>query len=124
MSTPLASSAQTGRERAAVSAPSERLLLMLYDGACRFLAQGATAMRAGDARAAHIKLGRAEAIISHLANTLDMEQGEIPRNLLSIFLFCRRHLNRARVERNPRKIEDVIRVLSQLRDAWQEISPG
>jgi flagellin-specific chaperone FliS len=39
-------------------------------------------------------------------------------------MFCRRHLNRARVERNPRKIEDVIRVLGQVRDAWAGISPG
>jgi flagellar protein FliS len=124
MNARLASSPHLDRQRPAVSASSERLLVMLYDGACSFLAQGAAAMRAGDARAAHIKLGRAEAIISHLANTLDMEQGDIPRNLLSIFLFCARHLNRARVERNPRKIEDVIKVLVQVRDAWAGISPG
>jgi hypothetical protein len=83
MSARLASSPHPDRQRPTGSASSERLLVMLYDGACSFLTQAAAAMRAGDARAAHIKLGRAEAIISHLANTLDMEQGDIPRNLLS-----------------------------------------
>jgi flagellin-specific chaperone FliS len=43
---------------------------------------------------------------------------------LTIYLFCRRHLNRARIERDPRKVEDVIRLLGQLRDAWDAICPG
>ena len=77
---------------------------MLYDGAIRFLGQAAIAMRGGDiVPMTHNKLRRAEAIISHLQNTLDLEQGEIPQNLLSIYLFCRRHLNRAASRRDPRR---------------------
>ncbi len=99
-------------------------MVMLYDGACRFLEQAAIAMRDGDIGGTHVKMRRGEAIISHLQSTLDMEQGEIAKNLLVIYLFCRRHLNRARVERDPKKIEDVIRLLRQLRDAWDAICPG
>jgi flagellar protein FliS len=124
MSTRLASSPNAYRESSVLTASRERLVVMLYDGACRFLAQAAVAMREGDIGGTHVKLRRAEAIISHLQHTLDMEQGEIPRNLLAIYLFCRRHLNRARVEKDPKKIEDVIRLLGQLRDAWEAICPG
>jgi flagellar protein FliS len=124
MSTRLASSPNAYRESSVLTASRERLVVMLYDGACRFLAQGAAAMREGDISGTHVKLRRAEAIISHLQHTLDMEQGEIPRNLLAIYLFCRRHLNRARIERDPKKVEDVIRLLGQLRDAWEAICPG
>ena len=124
MSTRFASSPHAYRESSVLTASRERLVVMLYDGACRFLAQAATSMRAGDIGGTHVKLRRAEAIISYLQNTLDMEQGDIPRNLLSIYLFCRRHLNRARVERDPKKVEEVIRLLGQLRDAWDAISPG
>ncbi|MGA2470943.1 MAG: flagellar export chaperone FliS [Solirubrobacteraceae bacterium] len=124
MSTHLAASPHTYRESSVLTASRERLVVMLYDGACRFLEQGAAAMRAGDIGGTHVKLRRGEAIISYLQNTLDMEQGDIPRNLLTIYLFCRRHLNRARVERDPKKVEDVIRLLRQLREAWDAICPG
>jgi flagellar protein FliS len=124
MSAHLAASPNAYRESAVLTASKERLVVMLYDGACRFLEQAATAMRAGDIGGTHVKLRRGEAIISHLQNTLDMEQGEIAKNLLVIYLFCRRHLNRARVERDPRKIDDVIRLLAQLREAWDAICPG
>jgi len=122
MSARLASSPHPDRLRPTGSASSERLLVMLYDGACSFLTQAAAAMRAGDARAAHIKLGRAEAIISHLANTLDMEQGDIPRNLLSIFLFCRRQ-DRGR-DQGPRPgARRLGRDLSRLSEWWARYGP-
>jgi flagellar protein FliS len=124
MSTRLAPSPNAYRESAVLTASRERLVVMLYDGACRFLEQGAMAMREGDIGGTHVKLRRGEAIISHLQHTLDMEQGDIARNLLTIYLFCRRHLNRARVERDPKKVEEVIGLLRQLRDAWDAICPG
>jgi flagellar protein FliS len=123
MSTQLASSTNAYRESAVLTASQEQLVLMLYDGAIRFLGQAAIAMRSGDVPTSHNKLRRAEAIISHLQNTLDLEQGEIPQNLLSIYLFCRRHLGTARVRRDASQIDDVIGLIRQLRDAWQEICP-
>jgi flagellar protein FliS len=123
VSTNLASSTRATRRRSVQTPSRERLLGMLYDGACRFLTEAAAAMRAGDIEATHVKLGRAEAIISHLQHTLDMEKGEIPQYLRSIYLFFGRHLNRARIERDPKKIEDVIQLLGQLREAWSAISP-
>jgi flagellar protein FliS len=123
MSTRLAPSPNAYRQSAVLTASRERLVVMLYDGACRFLEQGATAMRAGDIGGTHVKLRRGEAIISYLQHTLDMSQGEIANNLLVIYLFCRRHLNRARVERDPKKVDEVISLLRQLREAWDAICP-
>lgn len=123
MATNLASSPQAYRESAVLTASPERLVTMLYDGAIRFLGQAAIAMSDGDVGMTHIKLRRAEAIIAHLQNTLDMEQGEIPENLQSIYLFCRRHLNEARVERDPRRIREVVGLLAKLRESWDAICP-
>jgi len=123
MSTRLAPPPNAYRESAVLTASRERLVVMLYDGACRFLEQGALAMREGDIGATHVKLRRGEAIISHLQHTLDMEQGEVASNLLTIYLFCRRHLNRARIERDPLKVDEVVGLLRQLRDGWEAICP-
>jgi flagellar protein FliS len=110
------------RQSAVLTATPEQLVVMLYDGARRFLSQAASAMRNDDVQTAHVKLRRAEAIIMHLRNTLDLEQGEIPARLQSIYLFCTRHLNEARVQRDPVKIEEVSNLLGELREAWGTIS--
>ena len=110
------------RESAVLSAPPETLVVMLYDGARRFLFQAGVAMRDGQIELSHRKLRRAEDIIQHLRDTLDMEQGEIAHNLESIYLFCQRHLMQARFDRNPAKLEQVSTLLGDLREAFASIS--
>jgi flagellar protein FliS len=87
----------------------------------RFLFQAAAAMRERDIPTMHTKLRQAESIIAHLQGTLDLEQGEVAQNLLSIYLFCRRHLNEARVELSVTKVEEVDNLLMTLRNAWDQI---
>lgn len=123
MSTYLASSPNAYRESAVLTATPERLVVMLYDGARRFLHQAAVAMAAGQTELTHVKLRRAEAIIEHLRDTLDMEQGEVAQRLQAIYLFCARHLNQARLDRDPAKIEQVNALLGELREAWAAIGP-
>jgi flagellar secretion chaperone FliS len=121
MSYPLASSPNAYRESAILTASPEQLVVMLYDGARRFLYQAAVAMQNDNIQVSHVKLRRAEAIIQHLRDTLDMDQGEIAARLQSIYLFCNRHLNQARVGRDPKKIEEVSALLGELRAAWNEV---
>jgi flagellar secretion chaperone FliS len=121
MSTYSASSPNAYRASAVLTATSEQLVVMLYDGARRFLYQAGVAMQNEKIETSHLKLRRAEAIITHLRNTLDLEQGEVPARLQAIYLFCNRHLNEARVQRDPQKIEQVSNLLGELRDAWNAI---
>lgn len=121
--TPAAASPQAYRESSVLSAPPEALVVMLYDGARRFLYQAAVAMREKQIEAAHRKLVRAEDIILHLRDALDMDQGgEIALQLKAIYLFCQRHLRQARLDQDPSKVEQVRDLLSELREAWATIS--
>ncbi len=111
------------RENAVMSASPGELVVMLYDGARRFLTQASAAMSQGEIEQTHRQMRRAEAIIAHLEGTLDHQQGgDIAARLLDIYVFCRRRLNEARVDRDPRKIDDVIRLLGELRDAWATVA--
>jgi flagellar protein FliS len=118
----IASSRNAYREAAVLTATGEQLMVMLYDGARRFLHQAAIAMADNKIELTHNKLRRAELIIQHLQDTLDLEQGELASNLQSIYLFCQRHLLAARFDRDPAKIEEVSALLGQLRDPWAEIA--
>src|SRR5579871_4356928 len=108
---------------AVLTASQSQLIVMLYDGANRFLAQAAAALREREIESAHNKLRRAEMIISHLQASLDYEQGgEIAPRLASIYIFCQRHLNQARIHADADRVDQVRRLLGTLRDAWAQIA--
>jgi len=110
------------KESAVLSAPPELLVVMLYDGARKFLFQAGVAMRDGKIELTNRKLRRVEDIIQHLRDALDMDQGEIPANLESIYVFCLRQLREARFKKDPAVLEQVSTLLGQLREAFATIS--
>jgi flagellar secretion chaperone FliS len=120
--TPPTATPNVYRESAVLSAPPEMLVVMLYDGARRYLFQAGVAMRDGQIELSNRKLRRAEDIIHHLRDVLDMDQGEIPEQLESIYLFCLRYLMQARFDRDATKLEKVSALLGELREAWAAIS--
>src|ERR1035438_609397 len=103
----LATSHAAYRRGAVLAATPGELVAMLYDGARRFLRQATVAMRAGEIERAHNTLRRGERIIAHLDGSLDFEQGELPRHLHAIYLFCLAHLNAARLSQDPAGVEEV-----------------
>ncbi|MGP0102157.1 MAG: flagellar export chaperone FliS [Solirubrobacteraceae bacterium] len=108
------------RRGAVLAATPGELVVMLYDGARRFLRQAVTAMDAGEIERAHTTLRYGERIISHLDATLDFEQGEIPQRLHAIYVFCLSQLNAARIGQDTTKVEEVSRLLGELREAWSQ----
>jgi flagellar protein FliS len=110
------------KESSILTAPQERLIVMLYDGARRFLIQGAMAMGQGDVATSNERMQRAEAIIEELLTTLDLSVGEIAERLQAIYLFCLRRLNEARFARDPEMIEGVASLLGELRESWASIA--
>ncbi|MGH2864241.1 MAG: flagellar export chaperone FliS [Solirubrobacteraceae bacterium] len=117
----MASHAAYRRGAVLAATPVERVVL-LYDGARRFLSQAAGAMRQGEIERAHKTLRHAERIISHLDGTLDFQQGEISQRLDSIYRFCLNHLNRARLNQDAGKVEEVVELLGELREAWSQLA--
>jgi flagellar secretion chaperone FliS len=110
------------RKGEVLAATPGQLVVLLYDGARRFLRQGAMAMRDGQIERAHNALRKAERIINHLDGTLDFEQGDIPQLLHAIYRFCLRYLNEARLDQDADKVEEIGHMLNELREAFNAIS--
>ena len=111
------------KQQSIMTAPPERLVVMLYDGAIRFFFQATAAQREGARATALERMGRVEAIVDHLLGTLDMEQGgEIAQRLEGIYVFSKRLLLEARLERDADKIDLVRGYLTELREAWAQIT--
>jgi flagellar protein FliS len=117
-------SPQAYRESAVLTASPEQLVVMLYDGAGRFLRQAEAALAEGAVTHAHDRLNRGEAIIDELLATLDMDQGAIAERLQAIYIYCKRCLMEARRERDATKVRLVVRLMSELREAWAQVAAG
>jgi flagellar secretion chaperone FliS len=110
------------QQQSIMTAPPERLVVMLYDGAIRFFFQAAAAMRENARATAFERLDRGEAIVDHLLATLDMSAGEVAQRLEGVYVFCKRLLMEARLERDADKVDLVRGYLTELRDAWAQIA--
>jgi flagellar protein FliS len=111
------------KQQSIMTAPPERLVVMLYDGAIRFFFQAAAALREGARTTALERLQRGEAIVDHLLGTLDMERGgQIAQNLEGIYVFCKRLLLDARTEDDADKVDLVRTYLAELRESWAQLA--
>lgn len=119
---PYRSASQAYAQDSVLTASGEKLVVMLYDGLARFLARAAAALRAEDVAAAGNALGRAGAILDELLVTLDPAAGEIAQRLSDIYLFCKRELLAAQLKRDPKRVEQVAKLLAELREAWATIA--
>ena len=63
------------KKTAVNTASKEQILLMLYDGAIKFLHKAKLAFETKDIEQIHINLTKAERIITEFQSTLDMENG-------------------------------------------------
>ncbi len=115
---------QAYRESSVMTASPEQLVVMLYDGALRFLRQTEAAFGEEAYQHGGERMARAEAIIDELLATLDMDVGELAQRLQAIYVFCKKQLIDARLERDAGKVRSVIRLLDDLRDAWAQLAAG
>ena len=60
-----------------------------------------------------------EKLILELQLALDKEKGgEIAKNLESLYIFMRRHLSDANVEKKPAKVQEVLKLAEDLLKSW------
>lgn len=109
-------------ETAVMTATPGQLVVLLYEGALRHLGRAAHAMRVGESRAALASIRRVEAILDELNLSLDMGYGEIPERLRAVYLFSKRLLSEAVLERDAERIDRVAGLLGELHESWSELA--
>lgn len=104
------------------TASPAKLLLMLYNGALRFVKGAREGIREKDMEKANHNIGKAQDIVVELMTSLDMEQGEISRNLYSLYDFVNTRLLEANIKKDENILSEAENILQELRDTWQEAS--
>lgn len=110
------------RESAVMTASPAQLVVMLYDGAGRFLRQALAAYAEQDATRALQPLARAMAIVEELLATLDIERGgEIATRLQGIYVWSLSEMSDVRFGADPKRLEAIAKHLLELRDGWAQV---
>lgn len=102
------------------TASQGKLLIMLYDGAIRFLTQAHQALTEKRFQEAHQYILRAEDIITELMASLRLEVGDIAQNLYRLYEYYNWRLIQANIKRDPGMVLEVQARLRELREAWVE----
>ncbi len=98
------------------------LLLLLYDGAIKFLTQAKEKIAERDYAAKGILISKALDIVNELDASLNMEKGgELAQNLHKLYFYCSTRLLNANLKMDVAFIDEVVKILSGLRGAYGQI---
>lgn len=97
------------------------ILVLLFEGAVRFLREAAAAMRSGDRARAGERIGRAHAVLAELcAGLRPAEAPELCANLQAVYFFCMAYIVEANIKQEPERLDSVAQILAPLRDAFTQ----
>lgn len=102
------------------------LILQLYEGAIRFSHRALNGFEHKDPlefnQTINNNVIRAQLIINHLNDSLDLERGgELAATLRRLYRYLHRRLQQSNLHKKPDGIREAIGHLTELRDAWHEM---
>lgn len=106
------------------SSPLE-LVVMLYDGAIRFVIEAREAIARNDVRGRSSAVSRTLAIIAELQNTLNLKDGgEVGRELDRLYSYVNAKLLEVTAQGDDEAAREVQKLLTTLREGWSQIAAG
>jgi flagellar protein FliS len=101
------------------SASKEKLLLMLYEGAIRFIKLAIKATEEKNIAERGYNIGKAFDIVMELNNTLDHRVGgEISKNLEQLYMFIMEQFTKANITATAEPLQASVKILENLYEGW------
>ncbi|MFO0984887.1 MAG: flagellar export chaperone FliS [Planctomycetota bacterium] len=95
------------------------IVVMMFDGALRFLRQARRAMEQNAVAAAGEALSRAQAMVAELMGSVDASVGgNLPHDLVRLYRFSMERMLTANLSRHPEELDAVTMILEKLRDGF------
>ncbi|MFD2671983.1 flagellar export chaperone FliS [Marinicrinis sediminis] len=112
---------QKYQQNQAQTASPDKLLIMLYDGAIRFVKLGIEGIEQKNIEKANTFLCKAQSIIHEFIGTLNFDI-PISQNLLQIYEYMLHQLIQANMKKTKGPAEEVLQQLIELRETWVQAS--
>ncbi len=121
-----ADAAAAYRRNAILTASPEKVVKLLYDGAIQHLERSRIGLSSPKTRhgpEVGIALGKALSIIAELRSAVDHDAGgEIAQNLELLYQFSSDQISAANISRSPGPVDNALRILRTLKEAWDGIT--
>src|SRR3990170_4423612 len=82
------------------TADAGELVVMLYQGAIRFLSRASMALESGNLQESHDSLIRSQEIIAELMGSLDMKVADVAYNLFRVYEYMHHRLVQANLDKD------------------------
>lgn len=103
-------------------ASPEQLVVILLEGAQRFLNQATAAIRNRDIPGKARSINKVSAIVEELTVWLDLEKGgEVATNLARVYDWWLHELFEASQANNPDRLDHLMHQMSDIRGAWEDL---
>ncbi len=106
-------------ESKVLTAPPQRLHLMLIEGAIRFGRQAEQSLASGDSLAASAPLMRAIDIVGELLAAVRQQKNELNARLTELYWFLFRRFSEAKIHADAAKLGEALQLLEYERETWQ-----
>lgn len=112
---------QAYKRTSVMTANRETILLMLYQGAIRFLKQAITAHHADKFEDANISVGRVLEIVSELRASLNHKVGaDIAKSLDELYLYVIEQVVQGNIDKKPEMLQSALTILEHLNETWEQ----
>lgn len=110
------------RNNQILTAPQNKLVVMLYDGIIKNLNISKLALETKDNANVNEHLIKAQDIIMELMTTLNFEAGgEVAKNLYQMYDYMYFKLVRANIDKDIEGIDEILKYSEELRSVWAQI---
>jgi flagellar protein FliS len=104
-------------------ASQTKIVVLLYEAAIKFMRIAVKAIEDKDVEDAHNNLVRTQNIIYELMSTLNTDAGgDIAEELMKLYDYMIWQLEEANTTKDISAIENVVRIITPLKDAWKEVA--
>ena len=108
------------QQQNAVSDDPYLLILKLYEGLLKYLSFVKSAMETGDVEEKFTYINKSVAIFDELRNVLDFDGGDVSYYLDGLYLYQIEILFSSGIDDNVNSINQVMKVVQGLIDAWKD----
>jgi len=108
------------KQNSVTTASPGELTLMLYNGCLKFLHKAKLSIQEKNIQEKNTNLIKAQAIISELMATLNMDI-EVSKNMFALYEYMNHRLVEANMKNDVAIIEEVEGLVSEFRDTWKEV---
>ncbi len=104
------------------TASQNRLVVMLYDGAIKFIETAIASLdKKHGIEETHNNILKAQEIIYELLSSLNYDAGEISERLAAIYTYMTQKLTEGNISKTKPPLLEVVKYLKELKTAWEGV---